>query len=490
MKEKENGELPKMSIPKTERERPNLATELWFRKDDAERLVADGLLATVRNGDRTAETHDPKGGYRTGDFVKARIQMPDGSFDDARDSDILVIETQKMRLADLKEEDLADAPPDEQSKEALVRKLSSLYGTTFDENTEITVVRFRNAARIEKAADLIEGGALRVAQRPQNNPESIDAFPAYTLPLIAEDYPAKTAAMWNAAYEAFGINAGNVMLVGDPAHTKEILGALKRDGKYVGGGAGVGFKDEAVNYVDALDPLAKVIGSINFILKTENDELKGFNTDGEGYAEGLEELFKERGETLQGKKAVVLGAGGTGNSVAFALRARGMRVTILNRTVAKAADLSERINKYFAGKEEDLVRTDGEDAIPTEIRDAAVIVNVSTKGAAGPLEQYSALAPAEMPATPENIAKNLQLAADHLALIPKEAVVSDINILEKPTPLLQAAKEHGFVVQDGVPMVINQGVEAFWIAHGKTLAQKGISKEDVRKVMQKAAFNQ
>lgn len=257
-------ESPQLSADKAGGERPRPATELWFREEDTW-IASAGPLASVRSGDRTEDTPDPKGGYRTGEFVRAKILRQDGSFDDARSTEILITGTRKNRLAELGDEDLSDAPPDERTREAVIRKLSSRYGTAFDENAIVTVVKFRDAERIENAEDLIKGGALRIAKLPRGNPEHIN-FPEYTLPLIADDYPAKTAVMWNAAYRAFGIDSGNVMLVGNPAYAEEILAALKKDGRYVGGGVGVGFKDEAVRYIDTLDPLAKAIGSVNFIL--------------------------------------------------------------------------------------------------------------------------------------------------------------------------------------------------------------------------------
>jgi len=61
--------------------------------------------------------------------------------------------------------------------------------------------------------------------------------------------------------------------------------------------------------------------------------------------------------------------------------------------------------------------------------------------------------------------------------MPREAIVSDIVLGKGLTPLLQAAKKAGFEILDGIPMVINQGVEAFWLLHGKELQAKNITKE-------------
>ena len=327
-------------------------------------------------------------------------------------------------------------------------------------------------------------GALTPSVLAKDNPQDLN-FNEYVIPLIEHDYPAKTPTMWNSAYKKFEMPTANNIMVGNPQYTKEILDVLRMDPKYLGGGAGVGFKDEAFKYLDEIDPMAKSIGSVNFVLKTPEGKLKGYNTDGTGYAMSLEEIFKSKNESLTDKKAVLLGAGGTANSIAFALAEKGMNVVILNRTVAKAEELAKRINEYF-GKE--LARAGSEDDTEKEITDASAVINTSTKGAAGSMEGYSALAQATLPATPENLLKNLERAEALLKKIPAGAVLSDIVLTAKGTPFLNAAKAGGFTTLDGIPMVINQGVEAFWILHEEELKQKGITKEDVAAVMKEAAY--
>lgn len=339
---------------------------------------------------------------------------------------------------------------------------------------------------MKTVASLIEEGMLKFAVEPKGNPDSLD-FPSYTIPLIEHDYPAKTPAMWNAVYERLGVSIRNIMLVGNPKFIPQIFDAFRQDQKYLGGGAGVGFKDEAVKYLDELDSLAKAIGAVNLIIKTPVGKLKAFNTDGLGFAQSLEKRFRKRDQGVFGKKVVVLGAGGAGNAVAFALAQLGAKIVILNRTVAKAEDLTTRINDYLNPGSESRARFGGEDLIELEVKGADAIINVSTKGSAGELEQYFALAPAKLPATEENIRENLEKAEAVMRLIPRQAVISDIVLGKDLTPLLQSAKDAGFEVLDGIPMVINQGVEAFWILHGRELTEKNITKGDVKNIMVEAA---
>lgn len=333
--------------------------------------------------------------------------------------------------------------------------------------------------------DLVVKGTLKFAREPKDNPDNLDSS-NYVIPLIEHDYPAKTPVMWNAVYNNLGLPTRNIMLVGNPGNLPDIFDIFRQDLKYLGGGAGVGFKDEAVRYLDEFEPIAKEIGAINFILKTNEGKLKGFNTDGIGYAQSLEEVFDQRKQVLRGKKVVVLGAGGASNAVAFALAERGAKLVILNRTIEKAENLVSKINNYFNLINDDQARFGSEDAIVEEVRDAEAIVNVSTKGS-GELAGYSALAPVNLPSNEENIRKNLSQALEVIKTIPEHAIISDIVLGKELTPLLKSAKEAGFEILDGIPMVINQGVEAFWLLHQKELMEKGISKDEVAEIMRKAA---
>ena len=346
--------------------------------------------------------------------------------------------------------------------------------------------RFNKEMKGDNMEGLFKKGALKYADHPEDNPHKMDFF-EITLSLIEHDYPAKTPVMWNAAYRAFGMNSGNVMAVGNTENIPDIFHVFRNDSKYLGGGAGVGFKDEAVKFLDEVEPIAKEIGAVNFIAKTPEGKLRGYNTDGLGYASSLKELFEKGGEDLQGKKAVLLGSGGTGNAIAFMLAKEGVRLAILNRTTAKAETLAEKINSYFNLEGDDRARFGGEDLIEEEIADADAVVNVSTKGAKGRFEKYSALAPAVTPVTDESLKKNLDEAKRILSKISSKTIISDVVLRDGETPLISSAKLAGFKTLNGIPMVVYQGVEAFWILHRKEMERKGITKEKVAEIMKKAA---
>lgn len=346
-------------------------------------------------------------------------------------------------------------------------------------------IKIENQDIILTSQELFDRGLLRFAEQPKDN---LNILPERcTLTLIEHDYPAKTPQMWNACYREFGLDAGNVMAVGEVGNLPKIISALRNDEKYLGGGAGVGFKNKIISELDEVEPIAREIGAVNLVVKTSEGLLRGYNTDGFGYAMSLREIFTQRGESLNGKKAVILGSGGTGNAVAFMLANDGMQIVILNRTVAKAENLANKINDYFNLERENIARFGGEDAINAEVSDADVVINVSTKGAVGDFEQYSSLAPAILPATKENIDANQKQAQEILKNIPSDAIISDVILSGKDTSLIKLAKEFGFTTLDGVPMVVYQGVEAFWLLHGDELEKKNITREQVADVMKKTA---
>jgi shikimate dehydrogenase len=327
------------------------------------------------------------------------------------------------------------------------------------------------------------GSLLAVAAQPPGNPERLDA-PLYTLPLLGHDYPALTPVMWNACYERFGFPVRNVALVCRAADLGRIFALLREDTRYLGGGIGVGLKPEAAQHLDHTDPLAQAIGAVNLIRRTRDGRLTGHNTDGDGYLQSLEETLGATRGDVTGLKVLLLGAGGSGRAIALALARRGAHIVVLNRTPERAARLADHVNRFVARP---VCRAGGEAELRSEASRADVIVNVSTKGATGPLEPYCALAEAPLPVTPEHVEQNRAASRSLLASLPRSTIISDVVIRDGPTPTLALARELGFTTLDGVGMVVHQGVDAFGLVHEDELKQQGITRSEVAAVMQHAA---
>ncbi|MFC2034083.1 shikimate dehydrogenase [Chloroflexota bacterium] len=103
-------------------------------------------------------------------------------------------------------------------------------------------------------------------------------------------------------------------------------------------------KVEVMKCLDKLDPLAEKIGAVNTIVN-DNGSLTGYNTDASGFLQTL----LEKGVNPEGKKVVILGAGGASRAISFILADKGAKLIILNRLLELewAEKLADRISQVF-----------------------------------------------------------------------------------------------------------------------------------------------
>jgi len=318
---------------------------------------------------------------------------------------------------------------------------------------------------------------LSIAVESLKNPTHL-SFDYRVLTPVDHEYRGLSAMLWNSVYYELGmVDHGAVMLIGDPDNAENIYEMFRNDSKYIGGGSGSGFKGKAVDYMDELDPHARAMHAVNHIVKRDG-KLIGYNTDGLGFVAGLEPLVEEKGKILKSSKVVILGAGSTSDAVAFALAERGANLSILNRTMEKAENVARRVNE-FVGAER--AYAGGEDAISQEVTDADIIVNVSKKGT-GALREYAAFA-SVVPDEPDAVEQNHDASREVLASVSSDTIVSDVLLEDGETPTLRLAREAGLTTQDGLPMNINQAVEAFWLLHADTCKNHNTTKGDVYEIM-------
>ena len=98
------------------------------------------------------------------------------------------------------------------------------------------------------------------------------------------------------------------------------------------------FKDAVLMYLGNISREVKQIGACNTVVRMPG-MWKGMNTDYYGF---LQPIVKDI-DSGRVKNALVIGAGGASQAIVWALRNRGVKVTILNRTVGRAEKLA-RIN--------------------------------------------------------------------------------------------------------------------------------------------------
>ena len=98
-------------------------------------------------------------------------------------------------------------------------------------------------------------------------------------------------------------------------------------------------KIKVLPYLDELSPAAKIIGAVNTVIQKDG-KLYGENTDGKGFVIAL----KNSGETLEGKKVTILGAGGAARAIAVECALNGaVHINIINRSAEKGEELASLI---------------------------------------------------------------------------------------------------------------------------------------------------
>lgn len=166
--------------------------------------------------------------------------------------------------------------------------------------------------------------------RPASPPDGAPALCGIVL------HPAghtRSPAMHQAAYAALGLDARYEVWDVPPAELATKLAELRERGiRQLS--VSIPHKETIMALLDDVDATAQRIGAVNTVVR-DGDRLIGSNTDCPGALRAL-----ERAGTLQGKRAVVLGAGGAARALVFGLVEAGATVTVLNRTVARAEELA------------------------------------------------------------------------------------------------------------------------------------------------------
>lgn len=103
----------------------------------------------------------------------------------------------------------------------------------------------------------------------------------------------------------------------------------------------VPYKKDVIAYLDEIDSLAKKIGAVNTLVRTDNG-YKGYNTD----ITGLLRAMKSDGVSIKDEEIIILGAGGVGRAVTYMCAANGARrIYLLNRDDAKAEAVAAEVKR-------------------------------------------------------------------------------------------------------------------------------------------------
>ncbi|HEY2217273.1 MAG TPA: shikimate dehydrogenase, partial [Solirubrobacteraceae bacterium] len=145
----------------------------------------------------------------------------------------------------------------------------------------------------------------------------------------------RSPAIHNAALRELGMGDWRYQLLPVPpelfAPTTRALGGSG----FVGANVTIPHKQAALALADEASGAARAIGAANTLTFAQDGSIAAENTD----APGLIEVIQA---TLTGKRALVLGAGGSARAVVWALREAGVaELSIWNRTAERAQALAK-----------------------------------------------------------------------------------------------------------------------------------------------------
>jgi len=237
----------------------------------------------------------------------------------------------------------------------------------------------------------------------------------------------------------------------NPAQLQAAVNDLRKP-QNVGANVTVPYKEAVLPLLDKVDDLANLIGAVNTIVK-KDDRLLGFNTDAYGF---LEALTKEGHIDPEGKKVVMLGAGGVGRAVGFILVQRKVAsLAITDGIFERASALAENLVKPL--KETSQSSKDVKPRVTAfqwqnlssakTFANCDLIVHCTTIGMKDSSQEGQ---------SPLN-----------LEVIPKGVLVYDVVYNPWLTPLLRLAQKAGANILGGLPMLVYQGAASFKLWIGK-----------------------
>jgi shikimate dehydrogenase len=242
-------------------------------------------------------------------------------------------------------------------------------------------------------------------------------------------------AMHNAAFDALGLNWRYVPL---PVHPTQVEAAVR--GLVVLGFQGcnvtVPHKQAVIPVLDSIAPDAAAFGAVNTIIVARNEDgttiVKGDNTDYQGFIGSR----RSEGFDPDGKKVVVVGAGGGARAVVFGLLRAGAEEVLVSDLVpeqvqALVASMGDARLREMPATTETLIES---------ARAADLLVNTTPVGMSPKVD--ASIWPDDVP-------------------IPSYLTVFDLVYNPLETKLLKQVKQAGGGAIAGLDMLVRQGAVSF-----------------------------
>ncbi len=218
----------------------------------------------------------------------------------------------------------------------------------------------------------------------------------------------------------------------------ELLGAIRAAG-FAGANITYPFKQDILPLLDVIDPEAAQVSAINTVSIAQDGRTTGYNFDRHGWRNSFAETLGA--DSARGKTVVLIGAGGAGRAVAFALMDLGVGTLVLHDLdIARARALAADVVKHCGASRCRLA-----DDLERDIATAAGIVNATQTGMSG------------FPGNPVPV-----------AAIKPTHWVADVIYTPAETEFLKAAAAEGARTLNGGGMVVHQAAAAFQCLTGET----------------------
>jgi shikimate dehydrogenase len=248
--------------------------------------------------------------------------------------------------------------------------------------------------------------------------------------------------MHNAAYKELGLDFIYLPFLVKKEQLKQAVAGL-RALNVRGFNVTMPHKVSIIPLLDKLDPLAEKIGAVNTVVN-DNGLLSGHNTDGLGVLNAL----LEKKVNPEGKKVVIIGAGGASRAISYVLARQGAQLTILNRK--QELDWADNIAasiRQDLGADVKAVEL-GFKQLKSALAGADILVHATSVGMSP--DTANSLVPAE--------------------LFNKNLTVFDVIYNPMKTKLLQDAEAAGCRTIGGLDMLVWQGVLCFkyWTGQAAT----------------------
>lgn len=229
-------------------------------------------------------------------------------------------------------------------------------------------------------------------------------------------------AMHNAAFEYLGLDYCYLPFLVHPNSLGKAVDSI-RALTMAGVNVTVPHKEAVIPFLDDVNEEAAFIGAVNTVVSREG-RLAGYNTDGRGFMRSLD----ENGISVEGKKVLLMGAGGASRAVGYyitetaaALAIHDIDRTRLDKLVSDLSHIRRNVSAFS--------RTDDPAGFD-------IIIN----------------------ATPLGLKTGDPSPVDISALSSMQTVC---DLIYKRTALLDMAAQRGCRTLDGLGMLLWQGVLAF-----------------------------